>query len=104
MLSNMSGPHDWYILHHRPGPSVAAGESVFDQPGIKEHYQFLRRRATAGQLIAAGPMDDGSGEGMTILEVASLAQARQLANEDDPAVVTGLLTVAVRPWRVLMSR
>ena len=94
----------WFALLHTRGPAVPAGESVFEQPGIAEHYAFLQRRAAAGELVAAGPMLDAPGEGMTILDVADLATAHELATTDDQAVVTGVLDVVVRPWQVMMTR
>ncbi len=79
------------------------GESVFDHPGIGQHFEFLRRRAAAGQLIAAGPTPDEPGTGMTVLDVGSLAEAERLAREDDQAVATGVLDVMVRPWQIVMT-
>jgi uncharacterized protein YciI len=94
----------WYVLQHTRGPAVPDGEDVFDQPGIAEHYAFLRRRSEAGELVAAGPLLDERGAGMTILDVASADEARRLATVDDQAVATGVLDVAVRPWHVVMVR
>jgi len=103
-LVAMSEPQEWYVLHHAPGPAVEDEQSVFDHPGIGEHFAFLRRRAAAGELVAAGPLADVRGQGMTVLDVASLTEATRLATEDDLAVVNGVLSVQVRPWTVVMSR
>jgi uncharacterized protein YciI len=100
----MTEPRVWYVLQHSPGPALPAGASVMDQPGIAEHYAFLQRRLAAGELVAAGPLADGVGEGMTVLDVASEDEAQRLAREDDASVREGLLTVVVRPWRVVLSR
>lgn len=94
----------WYALVHTRGPAVPEGESVFAQPGITEHFAFLQRRAAAGQLIAAGPLQDVEGDGMTILEVDSVEEAERLATLDDQSVVNGVLSVRVRPWKVVMAR
>jgi len=94
----------WFVLQHRAGPAVVAGTSLFDHhPGFAEHGAFLRRRVADGTLIAAGPLADADGEGMTVLRAESLEAAVALATEDDRSVAAGVLTVAVRPWRVLMS-
>jgi uncharacterized protein YciI len=61
--------------------------------------------AEAGYLVAAGPLPDGPGEGMTILRLPGedrMAQATRLATEDDLSVASGFFTVEVRPWRVVM--
>ena len=100
----MSEPREWYVLLHTPGPAIEPEQNVFEHPGIGEHYAFLQRRAAAGELVAAGPLTDVRGQGMTVLEVGSLAEATRLATEDDLAVVNGVLSVQVRPWRVVMSR
>ena len=91
----------WYVLTHRPGPAVTAG-SAFDHPGIGEHYAFLGRLRGSGALIAAGPLTDVDGEGMTVVDAPSLDEAVRLATEDDQSVVKGVLQVTVRPWHVMM--
>lgn len=92
---------DWYVLAHRPGTAVTDG-NVFEHPGIGEHYAFLGRLRESGALIAAGPLTDVDGEGMTILAASSLDEAVRLATEDDQSVVNGVLQVTVRPWHVMM--
>jgi uncharacterized protein YciI len=60
----------------------------------------------AGYLVAAGPVGDGRGEGMTILRlpgVDRLEQARKLATEDDVSVASGFFTVTVRHWQVRLT-
>lgn len=94
----------WYVLLHSRGPAVPDGEGVGDQPGISEHFAFLRRRADAGQLVAAGPLGDSPDNGMTVLDVDSLDEAERLAHVDDLSVVNGVLSVQVRPWNVRMAR
>lgn len=98
------GTQTWYVLHHTRGPAVPDGEDVFDQPGIAEHYAFLKRRMAAGELVAAGPLLDVRGSGLTVLDVGSPDEAMRLATVDDQAVATGVLDVEVRPWQVVMTR
>jgi uncharacterized protein YciI len=100
----MTEPHIMYVLHHTPGPAVPEGTSVFQHPGINEHFAFLQRRAAAGELVGAGPLPAQEGAGMTIIEVASLQEAQRLATEDDQSVVSGVLVVNVEPWQVVMAR
>jgi uncharacterized protein YciI len=66
---------------------------------------FLTRMREAGYLVAAGPMRDVAGEGMTILRLpgaGQLAAATKLATQDDVSVAGGLLAVTVRPWQPIM--
>lgn len=99
----MTESRQWYVLLHRPGPAVKVGQSVFDHPTIGEHYAFLQRRYSDGSLVAAGPLLDVDGDGLTVIEAASLQEARRLAEQDDQSVREGVLTVTVRPWRVMMA-
>lgn len=98
----MTEPRTWYALLHRPGPAVQPGHSVFEHPGIAEHYAFLQRVAAAGDLIAAGPLTDVDGDGMTVIRAESLPAATELA-QSDASVRAGVLTVRVRPWRVVLA-
>jgi uncharacterized protein YciI len=94
----------WFVLLHTRGPAVEEDQLVFEHPGIVEHFAFLERRVAAGELVAAGPLPDEPGAGMTVLSVADLDTATRLATQDDQAVVTGVLQVRVRPWHVVMAR
>ena len=99
----MDEARTWFVLLHCRGSAVQDDQSLFDHPGIRQHFEFLERRAAAGELIAAGPTPDQPGTGMTVLDVESLAEAERLAHEDDQAVVNGVLDVTVRPWHVVMT-
>jgi uncharacterized protein YciI len=80
---------------------------LFEDPRFAEHVAFLTRMREAGYLVAAGPMLDAAGEGMTILRlpgIGRLGTATRLATEDDASVAGGLLAVTVRPWQVTMTR
>lgn len=91
-------------LLHRPGPEAPRDAPIFEDPRFGEHVAFLTRMRAAGYLVAAGPLADAAGEGMTILRLpgtGQLARATRLATEDD-SVAQGLLMVTVRPWQVMM--
>ena len=101
-----SAGQTWVALLHRPGPSAPQDGSVFDDPRFPGHVAFLSRMREAGYLIAAGPLADEDGAGMTILRLPGAGQeglASILATSDDAAVREGLLSVTVRPWQVIMS-
>lgn len=62
--------------------------------------------ASQGYLVAAGPLPDEDGAGMTILRLpgaGQLAEATRLATEDDASVASGFFTVTVRPWQVMLT-
>jgi uncharacterized protein YndB with AHSA1/START domain/uncharacterized protein YciI len=101
-----AGQVTWVALLHRPGPAAPRDGSVFADPRFAEHAAFLRRMLAAGYLVAAGPLTDAGGEGMTILRIPGpgrLDRARELATTGDASVACGFFTVTVRPWQVMMD-
>ncbi|MES2169750.1 MAG: SRPBCC domain-containing protein [Actinomycetota bacterium] len=96
----------WFVLEHRPGPSLPAGASIFATEQFREHLAFLSRLDDAGILVAAGPLADEDGAGMTIVRIRSSddpVDIHALATIDDRCVATGYLTVRVRPWKVMVG-
>ena len=105
-----SGPavdgETWVALLHRPGPAAPQGAALFGDPRFAEHVAFLTRMREAGYLVAAGPLTDVPGEGMTILRLPGAGQldrATELATKDDSSVAGGFFTVTVRPWQVMFQ-
>jgi uncharacterized protein YndB with AHSA1/START domain/uncharacterized protein YciI len=92
----------WFVLLNRPGPAVEQGSSIFQHPGFAEHVAFLERLHGRGLLVAAGPLPDEPGSGMTVVRVpeGDDADMHDLATRDDLSVVQGVLEVEVRPWDV----
>ena len=89
----------WFaLMHHATG---SAGASVFADPRFMEHVAFLERLASRGLLVAAGPLPDEPGAGMTIVrDDSDTVDVAALATTDDLSVVGGLFTVEVRQWDV----
>jgi uncharacterized protein YciI len=101
------GAYTWVALIHRPGPEAPSEGSIFADPRFAQHAQFLSRMNEEGYLVAAGPMLDEAGAGMTILRLPGEGRfddATRLAKEEDRSVREGFFEVAVRPWQVMMSR
>jgi uncharacterized protein YciI len=104
-VSRQGDGETWVALVHRPGPEAPETASLFDDPRFAEHVAFLTRMRDAGYLVAAGPLVDQPGEGMTILRLPGADQmdeATRLATEDDSSVACGFFAVAVRPWQVML--
>jgi uncharacterized protein YciI len=100
------GGETWVVLLHRPGPAAPAGAALFGDPRFAEHVAFLTRMRDAGYLVAAGPLTDVPGEGMTILRLPGaglLDRATELATKEDSSVAGGFFTVTVRPWQVMFQ-
>jgi uncharacterized protein YndB with AHSA1/START domain/uncharacterized protein YciI len=101
----VNGEQVFVALQHRPGPAADPNLPIFGQPGFAEHMAFLSRMNERGLVLAAGPLPESEGEGMTVLRLpadAGLAEATRLATEDDRSVASGFLTVQVRPWQVMV--
>jgi uncharacterized protein YciI len=95
----------WVALLHQPGPTAPTEGTIFDDPRFMWHVEFLGRMREAGYLVAAGPLPDEPGAGLTVLRLPGAGQAdkaRTLATTDDRSVADGLLAVTVRPWQVLL--
>lgn len=95
----------WVALLHTAGPALVPGQSVFAHPDFSQHLGFLRGLDEAGVLVAAGSLDGRTAEGMAIVRLpspADLAELTRRAQDEDQAVVRGLLQVRVRPWRVAL--
>ena len=66
----------------------------------KAHLANINRLVDMKKLVVAGPFgDNGTLRGIFVFKVASLEEAKQLA-DTDPAVQSGRLALNVRPWLV----
>lgn len=66
----------------------------------KGHMANINRLAEMKKLVVAGPFgDDGQLRGIFVFKVASLQEAKELA-ETDPAVIAGRLAISMHPWQV----
>ena len=104
--SSTSNNIDWYVLQHSPLLDEYSGFGVFGHPLFQEHAAFLGSLFERGWLVAAGPLDDAPGHGMTVIRVpdgVSANDVEQVATQDDPSVAGGLFSVSVRPWSVRMT-
>jgi uncharacterized protein YciI len=100
------GGETWVALLHRPGPAAPPGAALFADPRFAEHVAFLTRMRDAGYLVAAGPLTDVPGEGMTILRLPGAGQlgwATELATKEDSSVASGFFSVTVRPWQIMFQ-
>ncbi len=92
-----------HVVVHAPGPNWKPGVPFFEQEGVHEHVAHFRQLLADGRLHMGGPFLDEFGGGMMIPnEALTEAEIAAFANAD-PAVASGLLRVAVRPWMVGMK-
>ena len=96
-------PATWAALLFTPAEDQ--GAEVFEDERFGGHIAFLNLMEDSGYLVAAGPMLDEDGAGMTILRLPGegrLEEIERLA-EVDTSVSSGLFRVRVRPWRVFFT-
>jgi hypothetical protein len=70
------------------------------RPQLAAHLQYMIGLEREGKLFASGPLDGTSGDGLTILRVATREEAEAAASRD-PFVVNGLRTFEIREWTVM---
>ncbi len=66
------------------------------------HFEYMRGLLKQGKLILAGPVTTGA-FGVSIFEAESEEEAWELVN-NDPAVINGVVTPALYPYRVSLLR
>ena len=80
-----------YVITLTRDPGIAGDEAL-----IRKHVAYLRELERSGQLVLAGPFEDGGG-GMLIVRAPSLAEAETIAAAD-PFVTSGFDKCQVRAW------
>src|SRR5689334_4667124 len=82
------------------GEKWTPGQTPENEAIQKAHLANIGRLAEMKKLVVAGPFgDDGTLRGIFVFRVASLEEARTLA-ETDPAVKAGRLALQIHPWIV----
>jgi uncharacterized protein len=94
-----------YVLHlvSRLHDDKAWAEQ--DKAALGRHFNRFKAAIEAGQLILAGRTEEPGEKtfGIAIFEAADETAARKFMNED-PAVVGGLMTAELHPFRVALER
>ncbi len=74
------------------------------QPVLAAHLDYMIGLEKRGLIFASGPLADGAGpptgQGLTVLRVASAEHARAIA-EGDPFFINGLRSFEVKEWTVM---
>jgi len=80
------------------GPNWSPAETEETKAIQAGHMENIRKMGASGKLLIAGPFEDGGDlRGMFIFRVATLEEAKALA-EQDPAVKAGRLKLEWHPW------
>lgn len=81
----------------RKGPHWGEGTADERQRIQEGHLGNIRKMASMGKLIVAGPVDDANLRGIFIFSTSSVDEAKALV-KDDPAIATERLVVDFYPW------
>jgi len=88
----------YYLTFLRRGPKWTPEKTPETEKLQAEHMANINAMAKTGKLVIAGPFENaGEYAGIFIFKVATLDEAKQLA-QSDPAVKAGRLIADVHPW------
>ncbi len=88
----------YQVAFLKRGPNWTPAETEETKAIQEGHMANIRKMGASGKLMIAGPFEDGGDlRGMFIFRVATLEEAKALA-EQDPAVKAGRLVLEWHPW------
>ena len=93
-----------FLIALSPGSSWNEAISYEEQPGLREHHNYVRQLHLSDQLVMSGPVTDINDPFVALLLVrtGSREEAEQIAQRD-PAVETRILRAMIIPWYVQAS-
>jgi uncharacterized protein YciI len=93
------------VLHLVPRLHDDKAWTEQDKAALGRHFNRFKAAIESGQLILAGRTEEPGEKtfGIAIFEAADETAARKFMNED-PAVVGGLITAELHPFRVALER
>jgi uncharacterized protein YciI len=89
-----------YAIVYRPGPAWAVHQLPDKQP-LNAHIAYIQGLRAGKKLIQDGPWES-DGSKVTVVEVDSEAEARDIAARD-PAVQSRLLLVEIVLWSIVFG-
>ncbi len=88
----------YQVAFLKRGPNWTPAETEETKAIQAGHMENIRKMGATGKLLIAGPFEDGGDlRGLFIFRVATLEEAKALA-EQDPAVRAGRLVLEWHPW------
>lgn len=91
----------YFMVLLRRGPAWTAAVTPETTKVSQGHMANIQRLTKEGKMVVAGPFDGQSGDraltGIFILRVASMDEAKALA-DSDPAVKAGRFVYEIAPW------
>jgi len=91
----------WIYVVHLTRPAAMASPTEEESAAIDRHFVRLQQACAAGSGRLAGPATDGA-FGIAIFEAAD-ETAATLFMAEDPAVLGGVVTAELHPFRVSLE-
>jgi uncharacterized protein YciI len=91
-----------FVVIYTHGPAWLEEKTVTEQPFFREHGRYMQQFFAAKQLLMGGAFLDNQG-GLGILDVASVAQAREIVAHD-PAVLARVFEPHLHPWHAYFNQ
>lgn len=91
-----------FLIIKRPRENFIETMTEEEAEIMSKHFLYLQEKLKEGKLIIAGPVTTGE-FGLSIVETESEEEARKIMN-NDPAVVSGIMTPTIYPYRVSLLR
>ena len=87
-----------------PRPTFAYDMSDNERAVMLQHVNYMQQHFAQGRVLIYGPvLAEGDSFGMGMLEVADVAEARQIMDAD-PTILAGLNRYEIAPMRVGAAR
>ena len=91
-----------FVVIYTPGPAWQTVKTVAELPFFREHVRYMQQVFAARQLLMGGPFLDHQA-GLAILDVASVAQAREIVAHD-PAVLARVFEPQLHAWHAYFNQ
>lgn len=83
-------------------PSLPLDASPAERAVIGDHFDYLKRHLAEGRIVFVGRCEDGT-FGITVYEAESDVEAEGIMR-NDPAIIAGVMTGVLHPFRVALMR
>jgi uncharacterized protein YciI len=92
----------YHVVIREPGPAWDADRSMRDQDGWEAHAEFMDALAAVGFIVLGGPLGDGHGRALHIVDAADEEEIRRRF-ADDPWSDDFLRIDSIEPWTILLE-
>ena len=92
-----------FIVEKRTGGAWLPGVDTREQPLWDEHAAFMDELFERGLIVLGGPLADGAGAAVLVVEAESEEAVRELFANDPWTIHDLLLVGRIREWRIFLD-